>query len=91
VIQVAAVRLAAGVAAGGWIPVAGWVLLGVGVVATVGAALLEPTKLEAWARQTPFGKGPSEQKFKTLDEQNKALYVALDLAAAPVITETKAA
>ena len=91
VVQTAATRLAAGVAAGGWIPVAGWVLLGAGIVASVGAALLEPTQLEAWALQTPFGKGPDGQKFKTLDEQNNALNKALDLAAQPQTTGAKAA
>lgn len=91
VIQAAATRLAVGVAAGGWIPVAGWVLLGVGIVASVGAALLEPTQLEAWARQTPFGKGPGGQKFKTLDEQNRALNEALGLAAQSETPGAKAA
>ena len=91
VVQTAATRLATGVAAGGWIPVAGWVLLGAGMAASVGAALLEPTQLEAWARQTPFGKGPDGQKFKTLDEQNNALSKALGLAAQPQTTGAKAA
>jgi hypothetical protein len=81
----------AGVAVAAAVPVAGWVLLGVGIVASVGAALMEPTKLEAWARQTPFGKGPDGQKFKTLDEQNKALDKALDLAAQPPAVEAKSA
>ncbi|HRH18267.1 MAG TPA: hypothetical protein PLS22_12515 [Aquabacterium sp.] len=90
-IQTAATRLAVGVAAGGWIPVAGWVLLGAGMAASVGAALLEPTQLEAWARQTPFGKGLDGQKFKTLDEQNNALNKALGLAAQPETTGAKAA
>ena len=60
---------------------AGWALLGIGIVTSVGAALLEPTKLEAWAQQTPFGKGPIDKKFKTLKEQNEALNEALGLAA----------
>lgn len=81
----------AGVAVAATVPVAGWVLLGVGIVASVGAALMEPTKLEGWARQTPFGKGPAGQKFKTLDEQNKALNTALDLAAQPPALEAKSA
>lgn len=85
------VQRLAGVAAGAWVPFAGWVLLGVGVVASVGAALLEPTQIEAWARQTPFGRGPDDKKFKTLGEQSKALYTALGLAAAPASAETKAA
>jgi hypothetical protein len=71
--------------------VAGWVLLGVGIVASVGAALLEPTKLEEWARQTPFGNGPEGAKFKTIDEQNKALDQALGLAAEPEAKETRVA
>jgi hypothetical protein len=82
-VQGAAMRLAAGVAAGGWIPVAGWVMLGVGIVASVGAALLEPTKIEAWARQTPFGKGPADKKFPTLDAQNEDFNKAMGLAAEP--------
>lgn len=86
-----AVQRMAGAAAGAWIPFAGWVLLGAGVVATVGAALLEPSQIEAWARQTPFGKGPNDKKFKTLDEQSKALHTALGLAAAPAPVEDKAA
>ena len=87
VVRAAALRLTAGVAAGGWIPVAGWALLGIGIgigigiVTSVGAALLEPTNLEAWAQQTPFGKGPVDKKFKTLKEQNEALNEALGLAA----------
>ena len=81
----------AGMAIGAAVPVIGWVLLGVGIAATVGAALLEPTKLEAWARQTPFGKGPDDKKFKALDEQNKALNEALGLAAQPTPAEDKAA
>jgi hypothetical protein len=80
-----------GVAVGAAVPVAGWVLLALGIVASVGAALLEPTELEAWARQTPFGKGPNGQKFKTLEEQDKGLYKALDLAAQVTPTEVKAA
>lgn len=91
VIKSAATRLAAATAAGAWIPVAGWVLLGVGIVASVGAALLEPTKLEQWARQTPFGNGPEGAKFKTIDEQNKALDIALGLAAEPEPKETRVA
>lgn len=90
-VQGAAVRLAAGVAAGGWVPIAGWVLLGVGIAASVGAAILEPTPLEAWARQTPFGKGPGGQKFKTVEEQNKALNETLGLSAQSEITEARAA
>lgn len=86
-----AVQRIAGVAAGAWVPVAGWVLLGVGIVASVGAALLEPTQIETWARQTPFGKGPDDKKFKALDEQSKALDTALGLAAAPVAAEAHAA
>lgn len=81
----------AGVALGSMVPVVGWVLLGVGIAASVGAALLEPTKLEAWARQTPFGKGPEGQKFKTQDEQNKALYEALGLAAKATNNEAQPA
>ncbi len=71
---------AAGVTLAVAIPVAGWVLLGAGIVASVVAALMEPTKLEQWARQTPFGKGPVGAKFKTVDEQDKALNEALGLA-----------
>jgi hypothetical protein len=51
---------------------------------------MDPTKLEAWARQTPFGKGPGGQKFNTLNEQNKALYEALGLASRPVAQEAHA-
>lgn len=91
IIQGAATRMAAATVAGAWIPVAGWVLLGAGIVASVGAALLEPTQLEAWARQTPFGKGPEGQKFKTLEEQDKALYEALRLASEPATKEAQAA
>lgn len=90
-VQGAATRMAAATIAGAWIPVAGWVLLGVGIVTSVGAALLEPTRLEAWARQTPFGKGPEGQKFKTLEEQDKALYEALGLASEPATKEAQAA
>lgn len=81
----------AGVALGTAVPVVGWILLGVGIVTTVGAALMEPTKLEAWARQTPFGKGPDGQKYKTLDEQNKTLREALGLASEPRATTVQAA
>lgn len=70
----------AGIAVSAAIPVVGWVLLGAGIVASVGAALLEPTQLEAWARQTPFGNGPEGIKFKTIEEQNNALNQALGLA-----------
>jgi hypothetical protein len=70
----------AGVTIAAAIPVAGWALLGLGIVTSVGATLMEPTKLEQWARQTPFGKGPEGAKFKTVDEQNKALTEALGLA-----------
>lgn len=83
-VQQAAQRFAAtrvaSVALGTAVPVVGWVLLGVGIVASVGAALLEPTRLEGWARQTPFGKGPVGHKFKTLEQQETALYEALGLA-----------
>ena len=81
----------AGIALGTAVPVVGWVLLGVGIVASVGAALLEPTRLEAWARQTPFGKGPEGQKFKTLEEQDKALYEALELSVKSDTQEAQAA
>jgi hypothetical protein len=91
VIQGAATRMLAATAAGAWIPVAGWVLLGAGIVASVGAALLEPTKLEEWARKTPFGNGPDGTKFKTIDEQNKALDQALGLAAEPKPKDTRLA
>lgn len=91
IVQGAATRMAAATVAGAWIPVAGWVLLGAGIVASVGAALLEPTRLEAWARQTPFGKGPDGQKFKTLEEQEKALYEALRRAVEPATKEAQAA
>ena len=80
-----------GMAVGAMVPVAGWVLLGVGIVGTVGAAVLEPTKLEAWARKTPFGSGPGGQKFKTLEEQNKALNEALEIASQSEPTQAKAA
>ena len=80
-----------GMAVGAMVPVAGWVLLGVGIVGTVGAAVLEPTKLEAWARKTPFGSGPGGQKFKTLEEQNKALNEALGIASQSEPTQAKAA
>jgi hypothetical protein len=63
----------------------------VGIVASVGAALMEPTKLEAWARQTPFGKGPDGQKFKTLDEQNNALNTALAVATQAPAAKAKSA
>lgn len=81
----------AGMALGAAVPVVGWALLGIGIVASVGAALMEPTRLEAWARQTPFGKGPEEQKFKTLEEQEKALYEAMGLTATPESQEDRAA
>ncbi|TBO27692.1 hypothetical protein EYS42_16430 [Aquabacterium lacunae] len=81
----------AGVALGTAVPVVGWVLLGVGIVASVGAALMEPTRLEAWARQTPFGKGPEGQKFKTQAEQEKALYEALGLEVKSDTQEEQAA
>ena len=81
----------AGVALGSAVPVVGWVLLGVGIVASVGAAAMEPTKLEAWARQTPFGKVPDEQKHKTLDEQSKALNGALGLASKAAMQKAQAA
>jgi len=81
----------AGIALGSAVPVVGWVLLGVGIVASVGAALMEPTRLEAWARQTPFGKGPEGQKFKTQAEQEKALYEALGLAVKYDTQEAQAA
>lgn len=91
VIQSTATRMTAATVAGAWIPVAGWVLLGIGITASVGAALLEPTKLEAWARRTPFGKGPEAQKFKTLSDQEKTLYEALRISAQPAINEAQAA
>ncbi|TBO27689.1 hypothetical protein EYS42_16415 [Aquabacterium lacunae] len=91
VVQGAATRMAAATVAGAWIPVAGWVLLGVGIVTSVSAALLEPTQVEAWARQTPFGKGPEGQKFMTLKEQDKALYEALGLASESTTKEAQAA
>ena len=90
-VQGAATRMTAATVAGAWIPVAGWVLLGVGITASVGAALLEPTKLEAWARRTPFGKSPEAQKFKTLSDQEKTLYEALRISAQPAINEAQAA
>ena len=80
----------AGVAIGAAVPVVGWVFLGVGIAATVGASILEPTKLEAWARKTPFGNGPADQKFKTLEAQNNALNEALNLAAQPAPTKAEA-
>jgi len=52
---------------------------------------LEPTKLEAQARQTPFGKGPEAQKFKALSDQEKTLYEALRISAQPAINEAQAA
>ncbi len=91
VIQSAATRMTAATVAGAWIPVAGWVLLGIGITASVGAALLEPTKLEAWARRTPFGKGPEAQKFKTLSDQEETLYEALRISAQSATREAQAA
>lgn len=61
------------------------------LVAPVDSALLEPTKLEAQARQTPFGKGPEAQKFKALSDQEKTLYEALRISAQPAINEAQAA
>jgi hypothetical protein len=91
VIQGVATRMVAATAAGAWIPVAGWVLLGAGVTTSVVAALMEPTRLEGWARQTPFGRGPDAHKFKTLVDQEKALYDALERAAEPTLQEARAA
>jgi hypothetical protein len=65
------------------VPGVGWALLGVSVVSTVGAAILDPTPLEAWARQTPFGYAPKNLKFKTLQEQEAALLKALGVAETP--------
>ena len=87
----AAARLAAATITGGWIPVAGWVLLGLGMAASLGAAVLEPTKLEDWARRTPFGNGPDDKKFKTQGEQQKALHEALGLVVQPDAQEPQSA
>ena len=62
------------------LPVAGWALLAIGVGATLGAMVLEPSELEAWARQTPFGAGPDKDKFKDLDALFGALQQALGQA-----------
>jgi hypothetical protein len=71
------------VAGAAWVPGLGWALLAVSVGSTVVAAILDPTPLEAWARQTPFGKGPEDQKFKTLQAQEAALLKALGVADTP--------
>jgi hypothetical protein len=65
------------------VPGVGWALLGVSVGSTVVAAILDPTPLEAWARQTPFGYAPKNLKFKTLQEQEAALLKALGVAETP--------
>jgi hypothetical protein len=77
------VRAAGWVAGRAWAGPAGWVLLGLGVGSSVYAAILDPTPLQAWARQTPFGNGPESQKFKTLKEQEAALLKALGVADTP--------
>jgi hypothetical protein len=66
-----------------WAGPVGWVLLSLGVGSSVYAAILDPTPLQAWARQTPFGNGPEKQKFKTLKEQEAALLKALGVAETP--------
>jgi hypothetical protein len=62
------------------VPVIGWGLLAIGVGSTVWAAVLEPSELEAWARQTPFGLGPDKDKFKNMDALNSGLQQALGQA-----------
>ena len=57
----------------------------------LGAAVLEPTKLEDWARRTPFGNGPDDKKFKTQGEQQKALHEALGLVVQPDAQEPQSA
>ena len=81
----------AGVAVAGAVPVVGWVLLGMGIAASVGAALMEPPNSKLGARQTPFGKGPDGQKFQDLDEQNNALNKVLNVAAQAPAAEAKSA
>jgi hypothetical protein len=65
------------------VPGVGWALLVGQVGVTVVAAILDPTPLEAWARQTPFGYAPKNLKFKTLKEQEAALLKALGVAETP--------
>lgn len=60
------------------VPVVGWGLLAIGVGSTVWAAAVEPSQLESWARQTPFGLGPSKEKFS----DTTAMYQALQAAVA---------
>jgi hypothetical protein len=66
-----------------FVPGVGWALLIGQVGFTVVAAILDPTPLEAWARQTPFGYAPKNLKFKTLKEQEAALLKALGVAETP--------
>ncbi|WP_090137949.1 T6SS effector BTH_I2691 family protein [Limnohabitans sp. DM1] len=62
------------------VPVIGWGLLGIGVGATVWAAVVDPSELEAWARQTPFGEGPEKDKFKSIETMHSGLQQALGRA-----------
>lgn len=66
------------------VPVVGWGLLALGVGSTIWAAVLEPSMLEAWARQTPFGAAPQQEKFKGLKEMQSALMLALARATGEV-------
>ncbi|WP_090137945.1 hypothetical protein [Limnohabitans sp. DM1] len=62
------------------VPVIGWGLLALGVGTTVWAAVLDPSELEAWARQTPYGEGPDQDKFKSTAAMHSRLQQALGLA-----------
>ena len=76
---------AGAVTLGAAIGTTGLVLLALGILASLGAAVAQPTALEAWARKTPFGNGPAEDKFPIgdIDLQQRKLYEALGLAFAP--------
>jgi hypothetical protein len=66
------------------VPIIGWGLLALGVGTTVWAAVLEPSELEAWARQTPFGQGPDNGKFKSTEAMHSGLQKALGQASEAV-------
>nr|WP_157359696.1 T6SS effector BTH_I2691 family protein [Caldimonas brevitalea] len=75
----------------GTVATVGVVLLGIGLLCQVGAAVIEPSALEKWASKTYFGKGREKYPQPDWTAEHNGLLEALGMAAKPKEAQAEAA
>jgi hypothetical protein len=67
----------------GAVATTGVILLGLGIIFQIGAAIIEPSELQKWARRTYFGHGPNKFAQPDWKAEHEGLLTALGVAVKP--------